>query len=117
MATLIYGKPESMTHRPLHYCPGCGHGIVHKLICEVIDELGVRENTIGVAPVGCAVFAYDYWDFDVSEAAHGRASAVATAIRGSIRTSSLYATRATETLPLSAWLKLSILQTGARISR
>jgi 2-oxoglutarate ferredoxin oxidoreductase subunit beta len=81
MATLIYGKPASMTDKPLHYCPGCGHGIVHKIICEVIDELGIRENTIGVAPVGCAVFAYDYWDFDVSEAAHGRASAVATAIK------------------------------------
>jgi 2-oxoglutarate/2-oxoacid ferredoxin oxidoreductase subunit beta len=81
MATLIYGKPASMTDKPLHYCPGCGHGVVHKLICEVIDELGIRENTIGVAPVGCAVFAYDYWNFDVSEAAHGRASAVATAIK------------------------------------
>ncbi len=81
MAKLIYRKPESMTDKPLHYCPGCGHGVVHRLICEVIDELGVREITIGVAPVGCAVFAYDYWDFDVSEAAHGRASAVATAIK------------------------------------
>ncbi len=81
MAHLIYNKPSSMTGKPMHYCPGCGHGVVHRLICEVIDELGVRESTIGVAPVGCAVFAYDYWDFDVSEAAHGRASSVATAIK------------------------------------
>jgi 2-oxoglutarate ferredoxin oxidoreductase subunit beta len=64
-----------------HYCAGCGHGIVHRLICEVIDELGIREKTIGIAPVGCAVLAYDYWDFDVTEAAHGRVPAVATGIK------------------------------------
>jgi 2-oxoglutarate ferredoxin oxidoreductase subunit beta len=81
MADLIFSRPLSMTSEPMRYCPGCGHGIVHRLICEVIDELGVRENTIAVAPVGCSVYAYDYWDFDVSEAAHGRASAVATAIK------------------------------------
>ena len=65
----------------MHYCSGCGHGIIHRLICEVIDELGIRERTIGVAPVGCAVVAYDYWDFDVTEAAHGRTPAVATGIK------------------------------------
>ncbi|MBU1006007.1 MAG: 2-oxoglutarate oxidoreductase [Candidatus Omnitrophica bacterium] len=64
-----------------HYCPGCGHGIVHRIICEVIDELGIREKVIGIAPVGCAVLAYDYWDFDVTEAAHGRVPAVATGIK------------------------------------
>ncbi|MGB3056961.1 MAG: thiamine pyrophosphate-dependent enzyme [Candidatus Omnitrophota bacterium] len=64
-----------------HYCPGCGHGLIHRLVCEVIDELGVREKTIAVAPVGCAVLAYDYWDFDVTEAAHGRTPAVATGIK------------------------------------
>ena len=64
-----------------HYCGGCGHGIIHRLICEVIDELGLREKTIAVAPVGCAVIAYDYWDFDVTEAAHGRTPAVATGIK------------------------------------
>ncbi len=74
-------KPESMKDAATHYCPGCGHGLVHRVICEVIDELGVRENTIAVAPVGCAVLAYDYWDFDVSEAAHGRTPAVATGIK------------------------------------
>lgn len=64
-----------------HYCAGCGHGLAHRLIAEVVDELGIREKVIGVAPVGCAVIAYDYWDFDCSEAAHGRALAVATAIK------------------------------------
>ena len=64
-----------------HYCAGCGHGIIHRLVAEVIDELGIREKTIGIAPVGCAVIAYDYWDFDVSEAAHGRTPAVATGVK------------------------------------
>ena len=66
---------------PTHYCPGCGHGLAHRLVAEAIDDLGIREETIGVAPVGCAVIAYDYWNFDCSEAAHGRALAVATAIK------------------------------------
>jgi 2-oxoglutarate/2-oxoacid ferredoxin oxidoreductase subunit beta len=70
-----------MTDAPTHYCPGCGHGIAHRLICEVIDELGMRENTVAVAPVGCAVLAYDYWDFDTLEAAHGRTPAVATGVK------------------------------------
>ncbi|MGB2878739.1 MAG: thiamine pyrophosphate-dependent enzyme [Candidatus Omnitrophota bacterium] len=74
-------KPESMKDAATHYCPGCGHGLIHRLVCEVIDELGVREKTIAVAPVGCAVLAYDYWDFDVTEAAHGRTPAVATGIK------------------------------------
>lgn len=64
-----------------HYCPGCGHGILHNLVAQVIDELGIRQKTIGVAPVGCAVVAYDYWDFDCAESAHGRALAVATGIK------------------------------------
>ncbi|MFN7171060.1 MAG: thiamine pyrophosphate-dependent enzyme [Candidatus Omnitrophota bacterium] len=65
----------------MHYCAGCGHGIVHRLICEVIDEFKIREKTIAIAPVGCAVLAYDYWDFDTTESAHGRAPAVATGIK------------------------------------
>ncbi len=77
----IFIHPESLYDVPTHYCPGCGHGIVHRLIAEVVDELGIREKTIGVAPVGCAVVAYDYWKFDCSEAAHGRALAVATGIK------------------------------------
>ncbi len=76
-----FTKPQSMKDVPTHYCPGCGHGLIHRLLCEVIDELGVRESTIAVAPVGCAVLAYDYWDFDTLEAAHGRTPAVATGIK------------------------------------
>ncbi len=77
----IYSHPESLRNLPTHYCPGCGHGIAHRLIAEVVDELKIRDKVIAVAPVGCAVIAYDYWDFDCSEAAHGRALAVATAIK------------------------------------
>ncbi|MEA4882170.1 MAG: thiamine pyrophosphate-dependent enzyme [Clostridia bacterium] len=77
----VYAVPKSLQPRPTHYCPGCTHGIIHKLIAETIDELGVRDRTVGVAPVGCAVLAYDYFDFDVQQAAHGRAPAVATGIR------------------------------------
>lgn len=77
----IFSRPESLYDLSTHYCPGCGHGIAHRLVAEVIDELDIREKTIGVAPVGCAVVAYDYWNFDCSEAAHGRALAVATAIK------------------------------------
>jgi len=77
----VYAHPKSLRNVPTHYCPGCGHGIVHRLIAEVVDELGLREKVIAIAPVGCAVIAYDYWDFDCSEAAHGRALAVATAIK------------------------------------
>jgi len=79
--TKIYSHPESLRQVHTHYCAGCGHGLAHRLIAEVVDELGIREKVIGVAPVGCAVIAYDYWHFDCSEAAHGRALAVATAIK------------------------------------
>lgn len=61
----LYKKPESLTDNVTSYCPGCGHGIIHRIIAEVIDELGIREKTIGIAPVGCAVTAYDYFNFDV----------------------------------------------------
>lgn len=77
----IYARPRSLREAPTHYCPGCGHGIAHKLVCQIIDELSIRERVVAIAPVGCAVLAYDYWDFDCTEAAHGRALAVATAIK------------------------------------
>ncbi|MFH1413316.1 MAG: thiamine pyrophosphate-dependent enzyme [Candidatus Omnitrophota bacterium] len=77
----IFSHPKSLRDVSTHYCAGCGHGTAHRLIAEVVDELGIREKIIGIAPVGCAVIAYDYWDFDCSEAAHGRALAVATAIK------------------------------------
>jgi 2-oxoglutarate/2-oxoacid ferredoxin oxidoreductase subunit beta len=78
---LIYQKPETLTETPLHYCPGCGHGVVHRVLMEVVNELGIQEQTIGVAPVGCSVFAYHYMNIDMQEAAHGRASAAATGIK------------------------------------
>lgn len=78
---LVYTKPELMNDNHMHYCPGCSHGVVHKVIAEVIKELGLQEKTIGIAPVGCAVFAYKYIDIDWQEAAHGRAPALATAVK------------------------------------
>mgnify|MGYP000117781969 CR=1 FL=1 len=76
-----FKKPLSLKDNIFHYCPGCGHGIIHRLICEVVDELGIREKLIGICPVGCSVVAYDYFDFDMVEVAHGRAPAVATGIK------------------------------------
>ena len=77
----VFEKTKMLTDVHLHYCPGCTHGIVHRLVAESIEELGLQENCIGVAPVGCAVFAYDYFNCDMQEAAHGRAPAVATGIK------------------------------------
>ncbi len=76
-----YRRPHALTDAVTHYCPGCGHGIIHRLLAEAMDELGIREKTIAVAPVGCAVLGYDYWRIDVSEAPHGRTPAVATGIK------------------------------------
>lgn len=76
----VYSRPELLDENNMHYCPGCSHGVVHKLVAEVIKEMGIEGNTVGVAPVGCAVFAYNYIDIDWIEAAHGRAPAVATAV-------------------------------------
>jgi 2-oxoglutarate ferredoxin oxidoreductase subunit beta len=78
---LVYAFPESLAEKDTHYCPGCTHGIVHRLIAEVLDELGVRERAIGIAPVGCSVLAYYYFNADFVEAAHGRAPAMATGIK------------------------------------
>ena len=77
----VFQKPHALSDVPFHYCPGCPHGIVHRLVAEVIDELGIEGDTIGVAPVGCSVFAYNYFECDMQEAAHGRAPAVATGIK------------------------------------
>lgn len=78
---IVFDKPKSLKDAPFHYCPGCAHGIVHRIIAQTIDELGIQENTIGIAPVGCAVFAYNYFDVDMVEASHGRAPAVATGVK------------------------------------
>lgn len=80
---IVYQPPKALLDVPTHYCPGCTHGVIHKLVAEVIDELGVLDKTIGVAPVGCSVLAYDYFACDMFEAAHGRAPAVATGIKRS----------------------------------
>ncbi|HEY9187104.1 MAG TPA: thiamine pyrophosphate-dependent enzyme [Ignavibacteria bacterium] len=77
----VYSKPTTLLDVKMHYCPGCGHGVVHKILMEVVEELGIQESTIGVAPVGCSVFAYNYMNIDMQEAAHGRATAVATGIK------------------------------------
>lgn len=79
--TVVFEKTKGLTDVPFHYCPGCTHGIVHRLVAEVMEELGVLDKAIGVAPVGCAVFAYEYFNCDMQEAAHGRAPAVATGIK------------------------------------
>jgi 2-oxoglutarate ferredoxin oxidoreductase subunit beta len=76
-----FSKPQALSDQPTHYCPGCTHGIIHRLVAEVIDELEIRGRTVGVAPVGCAVIAYDYFTCDFMESAHGRAPAVATGIK------------------------------------
>ncbi len=77
----VYARPALLNENNMHYCPGCSHGVVHKLIAEVLEEMGLADKAIGIAPVGCAVFAYNYVDIDWIEAAHGRAPAVATAVK------------------------------------
>ncbi|MBN1831063.1 MAG: 2-oxoglutarate oxidoreductase [Deltaproteobacteria bacterium] len=81
MAKLVFKRPKTLKQVISHYCPGCGHGIIHRLIAEVIEDLDIGEKTIGVPPAGCAVLAYNYIDVDMAEAAHGRATAVATGIK------------------------------------
>jgi 2-oxoglutarate ferredoxin oxidoreductase subunit beta len=78
---IVARRPESLTDAKFHYCPGCTHGIIHRLVAECLDELELRENTIGICPVGCSVLAYDYFNCDMLEAAHGRAPAIATGIK------------------------------------
>lgn len=79
--TVVFKRTEGLTETPFHYCPGCTHGVIHRIVGEVLEELGVLGKTIGVAPVGCSVLAYDYFNCDMQEAAHGRAPAVATGIK------------------------------------
>ncbi|MFA6924033.1 MAG: thiamine pyrophosphate-dependent enzyme [Bacteroidales bacterium] len=78
---LVYKKTKLLTKKQLSYCPGCGHGVVHRMVMEVVDELGIQSETIGIAPVGCSVLAYEFMDIDMQQAAHGRAPALATAIK------------------------------------
>jgi 2-oxoglutarate ferredoxin oxidoreductase subunit beta len=78
---VVWEKPSTLTETRMHYCPGCGHGVVHKVLMDVIEEMGIQDKTIGVAPVGCSVIAYNYMNIDMQEAAHGRATAVATGVK------------------------------------
>lgn len=77
----IFKRPQSLKSSPFRYCPGCGHSLIHRLIAECIDSFNIRDKVVGIAPVGCAVFAYDYFNFDILEVAHGRPPAVATALK------------------------------------
>jgi len=114
---VVFEKPKALTDTPFHYCPGCPHGIIHRLVAEVMDELGIEGKAIGVAPVGCAVMAYDYFACDMIEAPHGRAPAVATGIKR-CRPRTLYSPiRATVTLHLSVWQRPFIRLQETRISR
>jgi 2-oxoglutarate ferredoxin oxidoreductase subunit beta len=85
MNQVVYKKSKGLTDKETHYCPGCTHGIAHKLVAEILEEMDMLGNTVGVVPVGCSVLAYDYFDFDCVEAAHGRAPAVATGIKRSLK--------------------------------
>lgn len=80
---VVFEKPKALTNAPFHYCPGCTHGIVHRLVAEVIDEMGIEGETVGIASVGCSVFSYDYFGCDMIQAPHGRAPAVATGVKRS----------------------------------
>lgn len=77
----IYQRPKSLKKNPFYYCPGCGHSVVHRLIAEVIDEIGIQDKVVGIPPAGCSVFAYDFIDIDMAECAHGRGAAVATGLK------------------------------------
>ncbi|AEF94922.1 2-oxoglutarate synthase [Desulfotomaculum nigrificans CO-1-SRB] len=81
MTKVIFKRPRALSDKPFHYCPGCTHGIIHRLVAEVIDDMGIQDNTVGICPVGCSVFAYDYFNVDMFQASHGRAPAVATGIK------------------------------------
>ena len=113
---VVFERPHALIDVPTHYCPGCTHGIVHRILAEVIDEMGIEGDTIGVCPVGCSVMAYDYFNCDMIEAAHGRAPAVATGVSAQILTSSYLHIRATATSLLSVLLRQFTLQQEARTS-
>ena len=113
---IIYKKTPLLTDTVMHYCPGCSHGTVHKLIAEVIEEMGIQQDTIAVSPVGCSVFAYNYLNVDWQQAAHGRAPALATATKRLNPENTCSPTRETVTLPQSERLKSSTHAAAARTS-
>lgn len=111
---VVYQKPELLNDVPMHYCPGCSHGVVHKLVAEVIADMGMEEKAVGVSPVGCAVFAYRYIDIDWQEAAHGRAPALATAIKRLWPDRLVFTYQATAIWPVSVRQRPSMHSTVAR---
>ena len=114
---VLFEKTKLLTDKQFHYCPGCNHGIIHRLVAEVIDEMNLDGKVIGVAPVGCSVFAYDYFNCDMYEAAHGRAPAVATGIKRAVgKTRWCSPIRATATWPLSVPLRSFTPHTAVRRS-
>ena len=100
--TRVFGRPAALTDVPFHYCPGCTHGIIHRLVAEAIDEAGVLDRAVGIAPVGCSVLAYNYFNCDMQQASHGRAPAVATGIKRARPDCVVFSYQETETLRPSA---------------
>ena len=111
---LVYKKPALMNDNHMHYCPGCSHGVVHKLVAELIEEMGLGDRAVGIAPVGCAVFAYNYIDIDWIEAAHGRAPAIATAVNRLYPGNLVFTYKATATWLPSVLPRLSMPPTAVR---
>lgn len=105
---LVFSRPESLSNVVTHYCPGCIHGITHRLIADAMDELGIRERTVGIAPVGCSVLAYNYFECDFAEAAHGRAPAMATGMKRVSPDLVVFTYQGMATWPLSAPTKSSM---------
>ena len=95
--SVVFEKPNALCDVSMHYCPGCTHGIIHRMVAEVIDETGICGNTVGICPVGCSVMAYDYFNCDMIEAPHGRAPAVATGVSVPIQIPSFLRIRETAT--------------------
>lgn len=110
----VYKKPALLNDNNMHYCPGCSHGVVHKLVAEIIEDMGATEYAIGISPVGCAVFAYNYIDIDWLEAAHGRATAMATAVKRLMPDKLVFTYQGDGDFPLSAHASRSIRATVAK---
>lgn len=114
---IVFQRPKALLDVPTHYCPGCTHGIIHRLVAECIDELGIEGKTVGIAPVGCAVMAYNYFGCDMIEAPHGRAPAVATGVKRAKPEDVVFTYQATATSPLSVPPKPFTPRPAARTSR